>query len=401
MSKAEIGMSFSHKTEIELKESFKADVVIPVQIPTAFNIGKTAIGLYLDLIPSIEITQSLVELPKVTFRNSYKYTMIYSNGKWGKGETFSTNNSPTFNIVELNTKNPSLGVKFDVSLRLGAGFKANKFFAKTTQFNDGKGISAYTSAISTISLGKNKNETIDNGVKKECLTLDLDLYSKVGAEINAFVNAGTSYDFPSLLSGDKSKIDNVFCYKANKLPIPIITYDNSNYKNGDTITIEEGYTTFYVSEDNSYDNDGTIDFSKTIWKFDGEVVTQAPANLKAGNYKFSLEVFDDKGDSSEIEINIVVETKPQQSSGNWMTDEDVEMDWYEATEYCEDKGGRLPTLEELVQAYNNKTAGFVNSWYWSSSSHVDNDNYAGGVSFDYGNAYYYGKHDSVYVRCVR
>ncbi|MFA5651979.1 MAG: hypothetical protein WC933_01305 [Candidatus Paceibacterota bacterium] len=50
-----------------------------------------------------------------------------------------------------------------------------------------------------------------------------------------------------------------------------------------------------------------------------------------------------------------------------------EMSFNEAQRWCKEKGGRLPTIEELRYAYSNKVEGFDGKSYWSSSEGLDND----------------------------
>ena len=52
----------------------------------------------------------------------------------------------------------------------------------------------------------------------------------------------------------------------------------------------------------------------------------------------------------------------------WGETADKEMNWDNAKEWCEEKGGRLPTLEELEKAYEDKVEGFDPECnYWSST----------------------------------
>jgi hypothetical protein len=94
------------------------------------------------------------------------------------------------------------------------------------------------------------------------------------------------------------------------------------------------------------------------------------------------------------------------SSGNWMADSGQEMTWYEAKEYCASQGGRLPTIEELKQAwiddgsktYPYKTAGFEDWHYWSSIE--DSNDYAYYFNFYNGKKSWYNKFNDNSVRCV-
>lgn len=80
--------------------------------------------------------------------------------------------------------------------------------------------------------------------------------------------------------------------------------------------------------------------------------------------------------------------------------------WYEAITYCEnDTYGtytdwRLPSKEELSRL-DRDNGKFSSHFYWSSTTHVSNSNYAWGVYFRSGGQDTYNKSDRHYVRCVR
>jgi hypothetical protein len=79
------------------------------------------------------------------------------------------------------------------------------------------------------------------------------------------------------------------------------------------------------------------------------------------------------------------------------------MSWYEAIEYTKSlgEGWRLPTVEELKEAYDNNVEGFQSFVYWSSSTYAQPTIGAWGVSFSDGDVDYYYKTGNFYVRCVR
>ena len=79
------------------------------------------------------------------------------------------------------------------------------------------------------------------------------------------------------------------------------------------------------------------------------------------------------------------------------------MTWEEAMEYAKSLGDgwRLPTIEELEEAYNNKIVEFQSYSYWSSSKYAKNTNFGWYVSFYYGLVNSYFKTYTHYVRCVR
>ena len=78
------------------------------------------------------------------------------------------------------------------------------------------------------------------------------------------------------------------------------------------------------------------------------------------------------------------------------------MSWYDANDYTKDlgRGWRLPTIEELKQAYNDKIE-FKFSHYWSSSSSVGYINCGWIISFVTGNTLCPYKTANYHVRCVR
>ena len=80
------------------------------------------------------------------------------------------------------------------------------------------------------------------------------------------------------------------------------------------------------------------------------------------------------------------------------------MTWDEANEYVKSlgEGWRLPTKEELKEAYDSKIEGFKKSLaYWGSEEYVQNTIYAWLVNFYNRYVLYGGKTNSYYVRCVK
>ena len=57
----------------------------------------------------------------------------------------------------------------------------------------------------------------------------------------------------------------------------------------------------------------------------------------------------------------------------WGETADKEMKWEDAKAWCEEKGGRLPTLKELKKAYEDKVKGFSTGLYWSSTPYFSLD----------------------------
>lgn len=87
----------------------------------------------------------------------------------------------------------------------------------------------------------------------------------------------------------------------------------------------------------------------------------------------------------------------------WGKVSDKEMNWNEATRWCESQGEgwRLPTRIELLQAFDDKIKGFSGSTFWSSTENYNNTAYAWVVTLYSGYTYNITKVTSYYVRCVR
>ena len=52
----------------------------------------------------------------------------------------------------------------------------------------------------------------------------------------------------------------------------------------------------------------------------------------------------------------------------WGETAEKDMPWEDSRDWCEEKGGRLPTLEELEKAYKDGTSGFnYEGVYWTST----------------------------------
>lgn len=79
------------------------------------------------------------------------------------------------------------------------------------------------------------------------------------------------------------------------------------------------------------------------------------------------------------------------------------MTWDEANEYAESLGDgwRLPTRGELIDAYDSSVKGFMNDYYWSSSTYGQATTNAWDVNFYVGLVGSSDKTINYYVRCVR
>jgi len=90
--------------------------------------------------------------------------------------------------------------------------------------------------------------------------------------------------------------------------------------------------------------------------------------------------------------------------GNLEWSEDLGlMDWFQATEKCEELGGRLPTRMELMDLYDNHRDEckdfMVASSYWSSTEASASSAWT--QYFSTGNVFNNNKTFSYYVRCCR
>lgn len=79
------------------------------------------------------------------------------------------------------------------------------------------------------------------------------------------------------------------------------------------------------------------------------------------------------------------------------------MTWDEAMNYAKSLGDgwRLPTIEELKEAYKSKVKGFYRFFYWSSSTCSQDTSSAWVVAFNLGPMLDSSKTSSSYIRCVR
>jgi len=99
-------------------------------------------------------------------------------------------------------------------------------------------------------------------------------------------------------------------------------------------------------------------------------------------------------------------------------DDDTRRIWEEACSYCDDltlagySDWRLPSKKELMSIVNYGTGIFLSidityfsnthgSFYWSSTTYVDNSSYAWDVNFSNGSVIHHSKSGNSYVRCVR
>ena len=81
-----------------------------------------------------------------------------------------------------------------------------------------------------------------------------------------------------------------------------------------------------------------------------------------------------------------------------------EMTWDEANDWCAERKGRLPTMEEL-HAYRSQICDYLgekqNNYFWSASTRSNNSSNAWYVYLGSGSTTYFIKTNSLYVVCVR
>ena len=82
----------------------------------------------------------------------------------------------------------------------------------------------------------------------------------------------------------------------------------------------------------------------------------------------------------------------------WGETAEKDMPWEDSRDWCEEKGGRLPTLEELEKAYEDGVSGFdYEGFYWTSTPYYP---YAYYVRFSDCYSYGDGTYLAYSVRCV-
>ena len=81
----------------------------------------------------------------------------------------------------------------------------------------------------------------------------------------------------------------------------------------------------------------------------------------------------------------------------WGETAEKDMNWEDAKEWCEAQGGRLPTLVELLEAYEN-VDDFIASYYWSATESGSTDAYS--VNLSNCTTLNYDKTSADNVRCV-
>ena len=82
----------------------------------------------------------------------------------------------------------------------------------------------------------------------------------------------------------------------------------------------------------------------------------------------------------------------------WGETAEKDMPWEDSRDWCEEKGGRLPTLKELKKAYKDGVSGFdYEGFYWSSAPYANGAYY---VRFSDCYSYNFNTYLTYSVRCV-
>ena len=111
-----------------------------------------------------------------------------------------------------------------------------------------------------------------------------------------------------------------------------------------------------------------------------------------------------KQNKHEIELEEITDTIQEIPSKKlrWGEVSSKVMNWNDAKLWCEKQGGRLPTLVELLQAFEDGTGGFKDDVYWSATTYKYDTAFAWRVNFNFG--FVNGNNRSTYLfyaRCVR
>ena len=90
-------------------------------------------------------------------------------------------------------------------------------------------------------------------------------------------------------------------------------------------------------------------------------------------------------------------------AAQWLIDESPrKRTWEEAIDYCDYKGGRLPTIAELKSAYTSPIKdAFRKDFYWSVSEYTNDFDQAIYLNFYDGASFHSPKTFKMQVRCVK
>lgn len=131
--------------------------------------------------------------------------------------------------------------------------------------------------------------------------------------------------------------------------------------------------------------------------------------MKTGSYIYTDGTRSDELDQSKTIAGILCNVTDTHEIGIMPVESEERLNFDEAQQFCQDTGGRCPTIDELTGIFLNKdkinasleAAGLPKlkeSWYWSSTE--DSSNGAWGLWMDDGSRDFTTKNISKYVRPV-
>ncbi len=131
--------------------------------------------------------------------------------------------------------------------------------------------------------------------------------------------------------------------------------------------------------------------------------------MKTGSYIYTDGTRSDELDQSKTIAGILCNVTDTHEIGIMPVESEERLNFDEAQQFCQDTGGRCPTIDELTGIYLNKDK--INAalsaanlpilkeyYYWSSTEY--SSNYAWFLWMDDGSRYTGSKYNSKYVRPV-
>lgn len=93
----------------------------------------------------------------------------------------------------------------------------------------------------------------------------------------------------------------------------------------------------------------------------------------------------------------------QIEAAQWLVDESPrKRTWEEAVDYCDFKGGKLPTISELKSAASHPIAeAFKKDFYWSYTEYSGDYDQAYYLNFQDSSSFHSPKNFKMHVRCVK
>ena len=196
--------------------------------------------------------------------------------------------------------------------------------------------------------------------------------------------------------GSRYLVGNNGYYNEALLELTILEISEKAIK----IKFDNGNTQWYLKDKFPYKFIEELPITKeTIADRSHEIQFDDGMRCEKDEPKFTLKMTEEN--DIEIEVKLKAEEKPklewQENSPN------QSMTWEQANAYAKElgKGWRLPTIEELKEAYESNVGGFQSKFYWSSSALSQNTNYVWLIDFYNGHINDFSKLDTYYVRCVR